>query len=591
MRPDSPPASACTRDGDALLTCVLPSQCDHASGSPRSNRHLFAFTRPSILLSPRIIPTSRLISQILDCADSLPRLQVPVTHSAGASLNSAPTASSFMSAPQHGYMQQYGGYQNVAQQQPQQQMYGQPMGGVNPAQLMGAAGVPGMNPMQTQQQIQSQQQQYNPVGLSSPQKYSVPMGYGQPQQPQQQPQQPFPIMGGGVNLTNGMAGMTNEMLQNIRQTDPVRYQAIVQKLNFQQQQQQLLQRSQSQPGYPSTPQQQHSQPQSPYDARTGMMQPQHTGSPAPPPRPSTAMSQASNTSYSSQPPNSYGSAMGYGGQKPMQSYMGTGVVGSMPGTPVQQPQMPQQPYGTSPVQTTPPHIQRPPTAASRPMSPAVGTPASAGPEQSPMLRGAKRKASELGDALAGTPPPEIKNESVYGAGMGPPAAPTPPAAGPSTSPTSQRRLTLSGPSIAATPTRASTSQVPTAPAFVLPPNVSQELTKVTSVRLAGSDTTIPPLEAEQITEVQGWLARDTAYLGELRSMRERMRGEIATVVRKPAEWFEQSDVPNAADALKTRNQQRNYPFALTYPTSKWADHGAGRKSRKEVRIKNRLLPL
>ena len=477
-----------------------------------------------------------------------------------------------MSAQQN-YMQQYSSY--PAQQPQQQQMYpGVAGGGINPAALMGG---PAQNP-------NPMQPQYNGMGgPTTPQKYPGQPGgggFGQPQTPQQSM-----MMGGGFNINN----MTPQMLQQLQQQNPAQYQQVVNKLQQQQYLMQQQQRAQLQGGYPTTPQNpQHAQ--AGFDPRTAMMQQQQQqqqhqqpqGSPAPQ-RPGTAMSQASNGNFTN---GGYGTPTGYGGQPQMQSYMGAGspAAAAVPSTPVQQShQSSHAAYAAAAAaaRTGTPQIPRPPTVgpSGRSMSPAVVTPASAGgPDQSPMIRGAKRKASELGDGFAASPPPpDVKVENS--------------APGQNITPAIQRRSGL-GPS--QTPARAPSL----APAPALPSHVQQELTKVTSVRLAGSDNTIPPLSAEQIAEVKDWLARDTAYLGELRGMRERMGKElVVSGARRAAQWWEVSEVPNAADALKARNElarrqgRSGANFNVVYPNYKWQDHQNGKKAKGQIRFKNRLLPL
>ncbi|KZV84892.1 SNF5-domain-containing protein [Exidia glandulosa HHB12029] len=497
------------------------------------------------------------------------------------------------------------------------------------------------SPYQQQQQLQQQQQQQQQhfagqqqnagMGMNMPMQYNG-MGSPAPQQqqrmngtyPGQQTQQAQPqqTMNGTINPA---------ALQQLGMT-PAQYQ----------QQQQMAQMKMAMNRTPSSgpfpQQQQQQQGFDPNAQARALMQQQQQGMAAmAPPRPPTAQqSYGSPASLS----NGFGAQMqqqqqqpqtpgGYGQQPQHQQQFMT--PSPRPGTPhQQQPQQqlgqPQQQFvGQMPQRPSTPQISRPPTAGPmqmqpRPLSPSIPGMGMIAPD-SPMMRGAKRKASELG--APGTPPPsgphpqsqqpglaqpmpmpaDVKvADMAYNAMDSPMRPPTaaaqvpstpnmmaPPAMagmssgvsplggpssfgtpGPSQSPLAHRRPTA-GPmnGLAGTPSRAGSSFMGLAGSSKpgLPGNANPDLTKITKVALAGSGTTIPPLSDEEMKNMKDWLEHDTEYGKELLSMKDRMRKELQSISQRPSAWFEKDPYEEQAERARGVRKPKE-KLALTYPIEK-----------------------
>ncbi|KAH9918736.1 uncharacterized protein BXZ73DRAFT_52794 [Epithele typhae] len=140
--------------------------------------------------------------------------------------------------------------------------------------------------------------------------------------------------------------------------------------------------------------------------------------------------------------------------------------------------------------------------------------------------------------------------------------------------------TSSSPAPPASTTTAPTPQVQTkiVPQLnPLPANVTLEpkVTRVSVVPLADSDAVIPPLEADEITRVQAWMAIDKEYEGRHKAMQARMTEEMRRTVGVPRAWWEK-DFTMQGGLAPDEMRRRRDKWVLT-----------GLKSHKEKEIKDR----
>ncbi|EJD52064.1 SNF5-domain-containing protein, partial [Auricularia subglabra TFB-10046 SS5] len=452
---------------------------------------------------------------------------------------------------------------------------------------------------QAQQQNPALSQQHNMAmqfnGLAGQQKFPQPGGFPGQQQHGQ--------------LNGAGAGVSPAALQQMG-LSPSQYQQMAQM-------KMAMSRGASNGAYPQQGQQGQQGQQPSFDARAALMhqQQQQNAAAMPPPRPQTAQQNFGSPT----PPMSNGfsgmqagGAFGQGQQSP---FINQGM--GRPDTPHHQQQ--QQQFGMPGT----PQISRPPTAGPssqiqpRPLSPSV---TGAMPE-SPLMRGAKRKASELGTpgpGYAGSPTPQpavvdMKVDpamqftamdtparpstaasqipstpammgpppAVGGSGISPLAGPgsfaTP---GPSQSPLAHRRP-HTGMNGMRAPSRAGSSFMGIAGGSkpALPGNANPDVTKVTKVALAGSGTTIPPLTGEDMANVKEWLAKDEQYAKELQATKDRMRAELRGVATRPPHWFEEDNLEDPRMRRKPKEK-----LSLLFPADKRADRDRKLKLWRKSRL-------
>ncbi|KAJ7481525.1 hypothetical protein FB451DRAFT_1443853 [Mycena latifolia] len=135
--------------------------------------------------------------------------------------------------------------------------------------------------------------------------------------------------------------------------------------------------------------------------------------------------------------------------------------------------------------------------------------------------------------------------------------------------------------------RAAAPSVRRAPPLPASVNLNPAVTRVTVVPLATSLTTIPPVSAEEVADVQGWMARDRAYEGAFRAMRSRMGAEVREAFGpRSIPWWEKGTLDvNASRFLKGREQ-----FDVRYPYRKKEREGGRRKGtrREGIRLPRKI---
>lgn len=147
----------------------------------------------------------------------------------------------------------------------------------------------------------------------------------------------------------------------------------------------------------------------------------------------------------------------------------------------------------------------------------------------------------------------------------------------------------------ATPTLGSTMAEPSTPAALvpsasnpsLPPNVNIATTRVSVVPLLGSDKTIPPLEPEEISQIQGWMQVDKEYEGRYKKMKDRVNEELKSETFGPLtiRWWEKGAVstnPGLAMGLRPRTREN---FDVRYGRKKDRDTGRSRKPGRREGLK------
>ncbi|KAJ6591033.1 SNF5-domain-containing protein [Mycena vulgaris] len=120
-------------------------------------------------------------------------------------------------------------------------------------------------------------------------------------------------------------------------------------------------------------------------------------------------------------------------------------------------------------------------------------------------------------------------------------------------------------------------------------NLNPAVTRVTIVPLATSLTTIPAVNAEEVEDVKGWMAKDRAYEGLFRGMKTRMGAEVREMLGpRNVPWWEKGTLDtNASRFLKGREG-----FDVRYPYRKKEREGGRRKGarREGIRLPRKIDP-
>ncbi|RPD76210.1 SNF5-domain-containing protein [Lentinus tigrinus ALCF2SS1-7] len=132
----------------------------------------------------------------------------------------------------------------------------------------------------------------------------------------------------------------------------------------------------------------------------------------------------------------------------------------------------------------------------------------------------------------------------------------------------------SSPAPAPTPVTV-TKIVPSLPSLPKDVQMDPKVTRVSVVPLVESEKAIPPLGADEIRAVQGWMQADKEYEGRYRKMRERVGEEMKKTVSAPRAWWEKDFTLAGAEETMAR-KRRGEKWMLT-----------GLKSHKEREMKDR----
>ena len=114
----------------------------------------------------------------------------------------------------------------------------------------------------------------------------------------------------------------------------------------------------------------------------------------------------------------------------------------------------------------------------------------------------------------------------------------------------------------------------------LPANVSLQpkATRVSVVPLADSERAIPPLGAEEVARVRGWMAADRAHEGRVKAMQARAAEEARRSVGAPRAWWEKDfAMAGGADVAEAGKRRRD----------KWVLTGLKNHKEREIRDKKR----
>ncbi|KAF8178617.1 hypothetical protein K438DRAFT_1604964 [Mycena galopus ATCC 62051] len=132
----------------------------------------------------------------------------------------------------------------------------------------------------------------------------------------------------------------------------------------------------------------------------------------------------------------------------------------------------------------------------------------------------------------------------------------------------------------------STASGPTGPVPSLPPlpasvNLNPAVTRVTVVPLATSLAAIPPVDADEVDEIKGWMEVDRKYEGVFREMKGRMNAEYRELMgQRQIPWWEKGTLDtNASRFLHGREK-----FEVRYPYRK-RDRDPRRKPPKREGLK------
>ncbi|KAF8208209.1 hypothetical protein K438DRAFT_1961718 [Mycena galopus ATCC 62051] len=129
--------------------------------------------------------------------------------------------------------------------------------------------------------------------------------------------------------------------------------------------------------------------------------------------------------------------------------------------------------------------------------------------------------------------------------------------------------------------------LPSLPPLPASVNLNPAVTRVTVVPVATSSKTIPPLGAEEVTDIKDWMSADRAYEGLYREMKTRMNAEFREMVGpQNVPWWEKGTI----DTNASRFPRGRETFDVRYPYRKKEREGGRRKGarREGIRLPRKI---